>query len=103
MINNKSLGEHIRGLREKKNLTLRKLAAALDIDPSTLSKIERGERHASKEMLPLIAGLFDQNVSELEIMLISDKVAFDLLQFDNHEQVLKVANSKIKLLKDKYL
>jgi len=29
MISNKSLGEHIRGLREKKNLTLRKLAAAL--------------------------------------------------------------------------
>ena len=52
-------------------------------------------------MLPLIAELFDQNVSELEVMLISDKVAFDLIQFDNHEQVLILVNPKIKLLQDK--
>ncbi|MGB8375960.1 MAG: helix-turn-helix transcriptional regulator, partial [Salegentibacter sp.] len=40
----KSFGEHLRSLREIQDLTLRRIAAKLDMDQSTLSKIERGER-----------------------------------------------------------
>ena len=38
----KSFGELIRELRENEGLPLRKVAAFIDIDASTLSKIERG-------------------------------------------------------------
>ena len=48
----KSFGELIREYREIAGLPLRKVAAHIDIDPSTLSKIERGERSAHKEMIP---------------------------------------------------
>ena len=75
-----SFGEHIRALRENQKLPLRKVAAALDIDPSTLSKIERGERTANKEMLPLLANLFSESEEELGLILMSDKVAYDLVQ-----------------------
>lgn len=39
-----SFGEYIRHLREEKKLPLRKVAAQLDIDTSTLSKVEKGDR-----------------------------------------------------------
>ena len=41
-----TFGEYIRELRENNKMPLRKLAALLDIDQSTLSKIERNERKA---------------------------------------------------------
>lgn len=98
-----SFGEHIRALREQQGLPLRKVAAVLDIDPSTLSKIERGERTANKEMLPLLADLFNESEEELGLILMSDKVAYDLMQEKNPDQILKVAEEKIQYLKEKNL
>ncbi len=102
-INRESFGEHIRKLREHNGLPLRKVAAALDIDPSTLSKIERGERSANKDMLNPLATLFHENEDELGLILLSDKVAYDLLEEDNPNEILKVAEEKIKFLKAKNL
>ena len=44
----KSFGDYLRKAREDKGLPLRKVAAALDIDTSIMSKIERNERRATK-------------------------------------------------------
>ena len=98
-----TFGEHIRKLREQFGLPLRKVAATLDIDPSTLSKIERGERSANKEMLPLLAELFSENEETLGLILLSDKVANDLMQEANPNEILKVAEEKIKYLKTRRL
>ena len=54
----KTFGEYIRKLREDKQLPLRKVAAALDIDTSILSKIERNERKPTYEMSPVLAETF---------------------------------------------
>lgn len=94
-----SFGKHIRKLREEKGLPLRKVAAVLDIDPSTLSKIERGERSANKEMIPVLAELFKENIETLGLILLSDKVAYDLMEEDKPNEILKVAEEKIKYLK----
>lgn len=101
MTSKESFGEHIRKLREEQGLPLRKVAAVLDIDPSTLSKIERGERSANKEMLHVLAELFDEDEETLGLILLSDKVAYDLFQEDNPNEILKVAEEKIKYLKTK--
>lgn len=101
MTSKESFGEHIRKLREDQKLPLRKVAAVLDIDPSTLSKIERGERSANKEMIPQLANLFNEDEEALGLILMSDKVAYDLMQEDNPDQILKVAEEKIKYLKNK--
>ncbi|MEQ9287722.1 MAG: helix-turn-helix transcriptional regulator [Cyclobacteriaceae bacterium] len=98
-----SFGEHIRNLREESGLPLRKVAAVLDIDPSTLSKIERGERSANKDMLPILSDLFNEDEKQLGLILLSDKVAYELLEEDNPDQILKVAEEKIKYLKNKSL
>jgi transcriptional regulator with XRE-family HTH domain len=49
-----SFGGYLRKLREGKNLPIRKVAAYCDIDPSTLSKIERDERSANKDMINIL-------------------------------------------------
>lgn len=103
MINRDSFGEHIRTLRESLRLPLRKVAAELDIDPSTLSKIERGERSANKEMIPILATIFGVGENVLGLILLSDKVANDLIDESNPDEILKVAEEKIKYLKNKNL
>ena len=96
-----SFGEHIRRLREENGLPLRKVAAVLDLDPSTLSKIERGERSANKEMISVLAELFKEDIETLGLILLSDKVAYELRDEENPNEILKVAEEKIKYLKIK--
>ena len=96
-----SFGEHIKRLMEEHKLPLRKVASVLDLDPSTLSKIERGERTANKEMLPLLAKLFSKSEKELSIILFSDKVAYQLMDEENPNEIMKVAEEKIHYLKNK--
>ncbi len=103
MTTRESFGEHIRKLREEHKLPIRKVASVLDIDPSTLSKIERGERTANKEMLPQLADLFNVDEKTLSLILFSDKVAYQILEEENSNEILKVAEQKIQYLKNKNL
>ncbi len=96
-----AFGEHLRILREEQGLPIRKVAAAIDIDPSTLSKIERGERSANKEMIPFLADLFNEDEEMLSLILLSDKVADQLIEEKNPNEILKMASVKIKYLKSK--
>jgi len=102
VMNSKStFGAAIRAMRKERNLPLRKVAAVLDIDPSTLSKIERNERSANKVMVLQLAELFEMDSDELLVSFLSDKVAYELLEEENSEEVLKVAEEKIEYLKSK--
>ncbi|MFW6248469.1 MAG: helix-turn-helix domain-containing protein [Bacteroidota bacterium] len=71
---NETFGEYIRKLREKKKLPLRKVAAALDIDTSILSKIERNEREAVKDMIPILADSLEYPEKEIEIIFIKTQI-----------------------------
>ena len=96
-----SIGEQIRKLREDQGLPLRKVAAELDIDQSILSKIERGERNASKEQIIQIARIFKVDEKELLINYLSDRVLYDLKNEDLATDALKVAEKKIKYMTKK--
>jgi len=63
----REFGAMINSQRKLKKMPLRKVAAVLDIDTSTLSKIEKGERAANSKMIPTVAQLFDLNFRELQI------------------------------------
>ena len=88
-----SFGEYLRNRREKLGLPLRKVAAELDIDTSILSKIERSERVASKEMLPTLAKTLEIQDKEIQIEFIQSTVLSELgdLEFlaDGLKNVLK--------------
>lgn len=88
-----SFGEYLRNKREQLGLPLRKVAAELDIDTSILSKIERSERVATKEMLPTLAKILEVNEKEMQIEFIQSTVLSELgeLEFltDGLKNVLK--------------
>lgn len=67
-------GEYLREHREKIGLPLRKVAAELDIDTSILSKIERNEREATKEMLTTFSRVLERNLKEVEVKFIAHSI-----------------------------
>jgi transcriptional regulator with XRE-family HTH domain len=90
------LGDHIRRLREERNLPLRTVAANIHIDQAILSKIERGQRKASREHVVKLAKYFKVRENDLIIDWLSDKLVYQL----EHEKValraIQVAEEKIK-------
>ena len=66
--------ERIKQLRVERQLPLRKLAAALDIDSATYWKIERGERRAKREHIPIIAKILQTAQEELLTLWLADQV-----------------------------
>lgn len=91
-----NLGDYIRQLREQAEMPLRKLAALLDIDQSTLSKLERGERPINRQMLPIIAKTFNVDEKELVVKFMSKQVAYQLAEEKYAKDILVAAEEEIK-------
>lgn len=91
-----AFGTYIRQLREAENMPLRKLAAVLDIDTSTLSKIERLERFANSRMVPIIAKVFQLDYVELQISFLTDKLISELKE---EPYIIEALENTIKQLK----
>lgn len=94
-----TIGEKLRALREAKILPLRKVAAELDIDVAILSKMERGERKLSKDIVLKLADIYEYNPDELLVLFLSDKIMYEIQDEDLGEKALKVAEKKVKYLK----
>jgi transcriptional regulator with XRE-family HTH domain len=89
--------EQIKRLREEQGLPLRKLAAALDIDTASYCKIEKGDRRARKEYIPVIAELLQTDYEELLKLWLADQVTAvvaDEKELSN--DVLKIAKQNLK-------
>lgn len=69
-----TFGEYIRRLRKEKNLPLRKVAAQLDVDTSTLSKVERGERQMSIDYLKPLSQILKIDCKELQVRFLTDSI-----------------------------
>jgi|SRR5690554_219702 len=98
-----SFGVYLRWLRVKQKLPIGKVASKLDLAPSTLGKIKRGERSTKKEMIPKLSKLFGIEENTLSLILFSDKIAYLINEQENTKEILKVAEEKIKNLKNKNL
>ena len=96
-----SFGQYIRYLREKDKMPLRKVAASLDIDPSSLSKIERGERQANLRLVALMAEVFNVEEHSLRTLFLSEKVAYEILGEKSPKKILQAAEQRVKYLKRK--
>ena len=96
MQNLDSIGTQIRKLREEAEMPLRKLSALLDIDQSTLSKIERDERKANTQMINQIAKIFKSDKQKLLIAFYSDVVAYEIQEEKAFSEILQVAEAKIE-------
>lgn len=93
-----NLGEKIRKLREAKKLPLRTVAAYLDLDQAILSKIERGQRNASRAQILMLAKYFKVKENELLISWLSDKLVRELSDESFGLEALKLAEEKVEYI-----
>ncbi|MDZ4203843.1 MAG: helix-turn-helix transcriptional regulator [Bacteroidales bacterium] len=96
----KTFGEIIREKREEKGWLLRHLAAEIDIDQALLSKIERSERKATKEQVSKFAIALGLSVEELMLQYLSENIAYEILEVENPQKVLHVAEDKVEYLRN---
>ncbi|MFH2142299.1 MAG: nucleotidyltransferase domain-containing protein [Bacteroidota bacterium] len=89
------LGDIIRKLREEKQLPLRTVAAYLDIDQAILSRIERGQRKATREHVIKLAKYFKVNENDLLVAWLSDKIVNEVADEDIALKALQVAEEKV--------
>lgn len=95
-MSNESFGDYIKKAREAIKLPLRKVAAHLDIDQSTLSKVERGERPASPDYLKPLAEILELDLKEVQAKFIADKIDKDFGGLEHLTHGLKAAEKNIK-------
>jgi transcriptional regulator with XRE-family HTH domain len=95
-MSNETFGDYIKKAREAKQLPLRKVAAHLDIDQSTLSKVERGERPASPDYLKPLAEILELDLKEVQAKFIADKIDKDFGGLEHLTHGLKAAEKNIK-------
>ena len=99
VMSTETIGEKLRHIRESKELPLRKVAALLDIDVAILSKMERGERKITKEVVLNLADIYDYNADELLVSFLSDKILYEIQDEDLGIEALKVAEERAKYIK----
>jgi transcriptional regulator with XRE-family HTH domain len=96
MSNEETFGEYIKKAREEKNLPLRKVAAHVDIDTSTLSKVERGDRPASPDYLKPLSEILQLDLKEVQSKFIADKINKDFGDMEHLTHGLRAAEKQIK-------
>lgn len=89
-------GDKVRQLRESQSLLLRQVAANLEVDTAFLSKLERGEKRATREQVCKLAEFLGCQESELLTLWLSDK----MMEFLNVEpfadEAIKLTQKRIK-------
>lgn len=98
IMSTETICERLKGLREKCNLPQRKVAALLDIDVAILSKMERGERKLTKEIVIKLADIYNCEVESLIILFLSEKIMYEIQNEDLGVKALKVAEKRVKYL-----
>ncbi len=99
VMSTETIGEKLRHIREEKELPLRKVAALLDIDVAILSKMERGERRITKEVVLKLANIYNYDADDLLVSFLSDKILYEIQNEDLGIKALKVAEERAKYIK----
>jgi transcriptional regulator with XRE-family HTH domain len=89
-------GSYIKSIRESKNIPQRIVAHALDVDTSTLSKMELGERQVLIAMIPKLAKVLGVDFKELQIKYIVEK---NLFEFEGQPYLKEALTEILKKLK----
>lgn len=91
-----NFGRLIRTVRNERNLTLTQLAAKLGMDSANLSKVETGKREFDEKKLQRLSNALEMDNSFLRKEYLSDQIAKMLYHSDSFEEILSLANKKIR-------
>lgn len=95
-----TFGQYIRRLRNSAGYTLTQLAAKLEMDSANLSKIENGKRIFDEKKIELLAEIFSLNRTDLKNEYYAERIAKSLMSNNVSPKSLKIAEQKIKYLKN---
>lgn len=95
----RTFGEFIRSLRISRKLLLREVAAGLGIDPSLLSRIERGVKNPTREQVIRLAAILKAGERELLVQYLSDRVVYELKGEKLALEAMLAAEKKIVYIK----
>lgn len=91
-----TFGDTIRMWRKQRGEPLRIVAAAVEIDSTLLSKIERGERLPTAAQLSKFAEYFDVSLDELTAQVIADRIVTEYGHQENVTlQALRIVRERI--------
>ncbi len=90
-----TFGEKSRKLREEKAIPLRKVADFTGIDPAILSKIEHGQRRATREQVIKLASFYKVKPDDFLVIWISDKIVYELKDEELALKALHAAEEKV--------
>jgi len=94
-MSNENIGDKLRKLREENGLPLRKVSALLDMDIAILSKMERGERRLTKEVVQKLAEIYKHDLEELMVLYLSERVLYEIGDEELALKALKVAEDQM--------
>lgn len=94
----RDFGNTIRELRVEKDLPLRVVSAYLDMDQAILSKIERGQRKAPKELVAKLSNYFSVDQDELMITWLADKIVYEVGDEELALEAMQFAEEKLNYI-----
>jgi transcriptional regulator with XRE-family HTH domain len=89
-------GAFLKEKREAKGIPQRIVAYRLNIDTSTLSKIELGERQVNIDMIKGLSEILELDFKQLQIRFISDKILSDYAGQPFLKDAISVIMKKLK-------
>lgn len=95
----RTFGETARALRKQRGQPLRVVAAALEIDSTLLSKIERGDRFPTEVQVARFADYYAVPVDELAARVIADRI---LLRYGRESATLQAVGIVKERIENKY-
>lgn len=96
----KTFANKLKALRLEKELLLRQVAAAIEVDTSMVSKFENGERFPTREQIEKLAMFFKVPEKYFLVEALSDKLRYDLSGEPLAIEILKLTIKKLQLNKN---
>jgi DNA (cytosine-5)-methyltransferase 1 len=90
------IGTYIKQRRNELGYPIRKIAEHLEVDTSTIAKVEKGERHLSCDLLPKLANALEVDLIDLENQYYSSKVIEQIQNYPRYKDVIALANEQLE-------
>lgn len=95
-VRSETFGELVRRVRTERGLALREVSAKVDLDQSTLSKIERNELPAPQRIIRPLSELLETGYRALQIKYLSEKIYYELKPADYALESIEVARKRLE-------
>jgi len=92
-----SFGEYIRKLRKLNKLSLRVVGSEINIDQSTLSKIERNEKLAPQYIIRPLSKLFKVDYRKFQTQYLSERIYQEVKEFDYALESIEITKKRLKI------